>query len=430
MMLTFTRRSALWIVLGTVAGALLCGPFPAGRLVADEMNLDELVRSAEKIERSKAASSPGAEALVVAWKRAYDVDSTDPRARNGFSRALTLRAVERLSAQNPIQARADASTAAELDPLSAQARFVLAVCGYRTEDPVLARGEAAATLDIEKEHGGALALLGRLAYEDGEIDRAEQLLERAGRAEPSRKEVKALLAKIERERALQRELTDLIFTTHFRLRFAPGQVEQEFARRVGDHLEAAYNHVGQTIGCYPRNVVPVLLYREAAFKEATGTKGWVGALFDGKIRIPITVGLIGDDALLRRTAFHEYTHACIRSQTAVCPTWLHEGLAQHMEGKRPRRRALAVIAGRGGLPRMAALTRGFTGVEKREVVELLYEQSLSFTTFLLDLRGPAEMTAILSELGNGRNIDRALDASFGEDLETLERRWLAGLTDG
>jgi len=60
----------------------------------------------------------------------------------------------------------------------------------------------------------------------------------------------------------------------------------------------------------------------------------VGALNDGRIRVPVQ-GLTQLTPALSLVLKHELTHSFVRQKTrAAAPTWVQEGIAQWMEGKR------------------------------------------------------------------------------------------------
>ena len=90
---------------------------------------------------------------------------------------------------------------------------------------------------------------------------------------------------------------------------------------------------------------------------------------------------------------------------------------------------LANLARTEKLPTMRSLDGGFSRIRDPRAAKIVYAQSLSFTAFLIGLRGPAEITAVLAELGRGEGLDRALERSYGEDLDALERRWRAARLD-
>jgi hypothetical protein len=88
----------------------------------------------------------------------------------------------------------------------------------------------------------------------------------------------------------------------------------------------------------------VVLYTQETFRDITRAPGWATALNDGRIRVPIQ-GLNSVTDELSRVLMHELTHSFIEQKTLRrCPTWLQEGLAQYMEGRRSDYYAAALVA--------------------------------------------------------------------------------------
>jgi hypothetical protein len=86
------------------------------------------------------------------------------------------------------------------------------------------------------------------------------------------------------------------------------------------------------------------LYTQEAFRDVTRVPGWAGGVNDGRIRVPVQ-GMETVSDLLARILKHELTHSFVFQKTAGrCPTWLQEGVAQWMEGRRTGNDAGALVA--------------------------------------------------------------------------------------
>src|SRR6202011_4017483 len=86
------------------------------------------------------------------------------------------------------------------------------------------------------------------------------------------------------------------------------------------------------------------LYTNQTFVDITRAPAWVGALNDGRIRVPVE-GLTSMTEELARVLMHELTHSFVGQKTGGhCPVWLQEGIAQYMEGKRSHKMAGALAA--------------------------------------------------------------------------------------
>src|SRR5262249_7913490 len=93
-----------------------------------------------------------------------------------------------------------------------------------------------------------------------------------------------------------------------------------------------FEDVSRTLDYTPPERIGVLLYTSQAFADITHAPSWVGALNDGRIRIPIH-GLSSVTPDLARVLRHELTHSLVGGKTSGrSPIWLEEGIAQWMDG--------------------------------------------------------------------------------------------------
>src|SRR5207248_565413 len=121
-------------------------------------------------------------------------------------------------------------------------------------------------------------------------------------------------------------------SNHFKLRYS-GASEPSLARDVLHTLERHYSADESELNYSPPYPIGVILYTQQTFADITRAPNWVGALNDGRIRVPVQ-GLIEMTPELSRVLKHELTHSFIQQKTrSRAPTWI-EGIAQWMEGKR------------------------------------------------------------------------------------------------
>ena len=163
----------------------------------------------------------------------------------------------------------------------------------------------------------------------------------------------------------------------------------------------------------PGAPITVLLYPKQAFRDVTQAAENVVGLFDGKIRIPLG-GLSRIDPQVERTLAHELTHAIVQAKTrGNCPRWLHEGLAQLAEGRKPS------AADR------AAVTKLLRQHDPESWHEsgFSYPAALSLTIRLESIRGETGLAELLDKLEDGNDIDSALQATFGMTYAELCRDW-------
>jgi hypothetical protein len=109
----------------------------------------------------------------------------------------------------------------------------------------------------------------------------------------------------------------------------------------------------------------------------------VGALNDGKIRVPVS-GLTQVNVELARVLKHELTHSFVRQITmGRCPIWFNEGLAQLEEGATTATMGsqLARAVATGRLPSFPSLEGPFLNMPQDQVA-LAYAQSLAALEYL------------------------------------------------
>ena len=282
-------------------------------------------------------------------------------------------------------------------------------------------------LEINPNADEVVLNLGIVYYYQERLDLALEKLTEYSQANPTDETARYFIEKINRENPVESTL-DTRETGHFIVKYSGTN-----KNLVGDSLlpilEDAYATVGEKLGYYPDHKVTVILYTDEEFKAATDSPGWAGAIFDGKIRIPVK-GASSSTDLLRKMVVHEYTHAVIFDLAGEnCPAWLNEGLAQSMEGA-PVDGADAVVMDyvklRGKDIPLRSLTVSFTNMSP-ESAYAAYMMSLSATDFLIDKYGMSSVRTILSGIKGGKTIEQAIQAALLISQEDFVDRWVVYL---
>jgi hypothetical protein len=166
----------------------------------------------------------------------------------------------------------------------------------------------------------------------------------------------------------------------------------------------------------------VLLYPDQAFRDIARSPSWVGAVNDGKIRVPVS-GLTSMTPDLARVLRHELTHSFIRQITlGRCPTWFNEGLAQLEEGATTTslgtQLARAFVSGH--LPPFSALEGSFMNLPTDEV-GLAYAKSLAALEYLRDTLGMGEVRRLLKALPGNTDINSLLQDEIRLNYPAFEQ---------
>jgi len=267
--------------------------------------------------------------------------------------------------------------------------------------------------DVAKFTGWAYSGLNKLDLAVAEWKKSLTL-----RADP---EVESALVKAQRDleaEAGYREGQSI----HFQLRYSGAAAPQTLVRDVLRTLEAHFSVIESALNYTPPDSISVVLYTGEAFTDITRAPSWVGALNDGRIRVPVQ-GLKEMNAELSRTLKHELTHSFITQKTrARCPTWVHEGVAQWMEGASAGDSASAFV---GEFDRthqtisLGALEGPWINLPGNDA-RVAYAWSLSVVEFIIKVGGPEDITRMLDQIAAGTAAQAAAKNILHMDYPELE----------
>jgi tetratricopeptide (TPR) repeat protein len=224
---------------------------------------------------------------------------------------------------------------------------------------------------------------------------------------------KALRDKQEEENYRENE------SSHFTLRYS-GAAEPGLAREVLRALEMHFSAIESELNYAPPEPIGVILYTHQAFADITRAPGWVGALNDGRIRVPVQ-GLAQLTPELSRVLKHELTHSFVRQKTrANAPTWIQEGLAQWMEGKRSGAAAsvlLRVYDAKQAMP-LGDLEAPWMRFSP-DAVAFAYAWSLANVEYIMQVEGISDIERILDRLASGSTTEAAVRDVLHSDYADL-----------
>jgi tetratricopeptide (TPR) repeat protein len=233
-------------------------------------------------------------------------------------------------------------------------------------------------------------------------------------------EVQAALDKAQRDKQEEENYKENE-SSHFTLRYS-GAAAPALARDVLRTLEMHFSAIESELSFSPPDSIGVVLYTQEAFADITRAPGWVGALNDGRIRVPVQ-GLTGVDSELSRVLKHELTHSFIQQKThGHAPTWIQEGLAQWMEGKRSGENAptLVQIYGDGhawSLAKMEGSWMGFSG----NSAAYAYAWALANIEYIVESDGMGDVERILDRIGAGTSTEAAVREVLHSDYGDLSQ---------
>jgi tetratricopeptide (TPR) repeat protein len=234
---------------------------------------------------------------------------------------------------------------------------------------------------------------------------------------------KALADKQEEESYKENE------SSHFKLHYS-GAAQPPLARDVLRTLEMHFSAIESALNYTPPESISVVLYTQDAFSDITRAPGWVGALNDGRIRVPVR-GLAAVDQELSRVLKHELTHSFVAQKThsacmagASCanraPTWIQEGLAQWMEGQRSGENATALLQihkDGHGIP-LSRLEGTWMGMNEN-TARFAYAWALANIEYIVQVDGMGDIERILDHIGSGMPTEAALREVLHSDYNDV-----------
>lgn len=276
----------------------------------------------------------------------------DAQAASGNASAVTRAALAHLAAGEFELSQHQAGKAMEqfaaMEPfIGTQRELVLANLTGRanallmTSEFSSALGLIAKARKIAPQSQDLAAMSGWTHYQLNQIDAAIADLQAAQRIRPDAR-VAALLEKAQRDKGAEDDFKEGE-SRHFVVRYHGG-ASRQLASEVIHTLEEQFQVLQAELHYTPAEPIVVILYTREAFRDVTHVPDWAGALNDGRIRIPVQ-GLEIVSEPLATSLKHELTHSFIYQKTqGRCPTWLHEGIAQWMTGRRSGQTAAQLIA--------------------------------------------------------------------------------------
>lgn len=370
-------------------------------------------------------------ASVRAFEEARKRLPEDATVVRNLARAVDRRGHEQLGRKKFDDALRDFETALALDPSQGRYPTSIALVYYTREELDEAERRLEAIVQKFEKETDAWVLLGETCYKLGRLQRALEALERAFALAPGRAGLPERLEKLRAETQVEGSFIPQN-STHFQFHFPPNRRDVvPLANRVASILEDAYWKVGRVLECYPEGRTQVVFYEVKDFTAVTRADEWVGALYDGKIRVPIRDFERQSDSL-GRTLHHEYTHRVLHAIAgSKVPTWLNEGIAQLMEEASVQAAEARLRAKPDKLLTATQLRGAFVGNADPQRAVVAYDQSLSLANYLVEQRGWSSLTRYLTALGRPAPDSvpepKAFEDEFRVPFEEMLTRWRLSL---
>jgi len=293
---------------------------------------------------------------------------------------------------------------------------------YRTNEKERAEKWLKKFIDMGGDRPGVYNLLGRIYYERNRLEEALYHFRVSLSLAPEQPQISELADKVRREINVEAGFTSEE-SRNFRLKYE-GTVSPEVTSLVLRICEEAYLDIGSTFKFYPENPVTIILYTDKQFSEVTQSPAWAEAIFDGKIRLPVQ-GLTDRSRVLERLIYHEFTHALVHEAGGKrAPIWMHEGMAQSMEGVDREISAVAkkVVEAGGPFP-LSTLEGGFLDMPSRKA-KAAYLESWLAMRYMDMYYGPFVMSEMIDALQHGGEIEDAVQRVTSRDYKEFDQSFL------
>ena len=206
--------------------------------------------------------------------------------------------------------------------------------------------------------------------------------------------------------------------------FSDEAISPDAVERVAARLADSYREQSAFFGAAFDAPQVVVLYGGRDYFSLVSIPDWVGGVFDGKIRVSMDPAL-GPTPTLEGVLAHELAHAFVRRVSADrAPGWVHEGVAQWLEGKRLSRREAREAFSGGRKPVSLAEMDGSLGRRTdRPTARALYAESLGLVEYLIHTHGSGTIVCLLQALAAGRSTEEALKQETGATPAELVAAW-------
>jgi hypothetical protein len=280
-------------------------------------------------------------------------------------------------------------------------------------------------VELDPENMDAHELLGDAYYKQNSLLAALAQWELVREFAPNRRGLQEKMEKAYREQAVEGNY-GRTGSRHFEIKFAPGTSGGDVSA-VLQHLEMAYRDIGRRFGgVYPPTPIQVIVYTLDDFAQTTLLDEHVGAVYDGKIRVPLKDkgGQTIDPKELERRLYHEYTHVVVRFLAdSNVPWWINEGLAETFSTELSSDDAelLQFARDNGKLFSLADLDKIELRTWSPDALRLAYVQSHATVRYMYDRFGLLSLSSLMTAMAEGMDPKEAVRLSYKRTYDMLEK---------
>ena len=361
---------------------------------------------------------------IRSFESAYRIERTNPTVRRNLCNALQAQANEYARDGDFDTATRLLAQAITVDPENASPLIQLGSYYLHVDMNADAVARLAEAVELDPGNLDAQELLGDAYYKQNHVTDAVSQWEYVRENDPNRRGLDSKLEKAQREASVENSFSKSA-SSHFEYLHKPN-INGVDLNKVLRILERAYREIGMKTGMYPPTPIQVSVYDAEEFEKATLLGDHVGAVYDGKIRVPIRdkSGTVLPEEELTRRLYHEYTHVVVRAWAGnKVPWWYNEGLAETFSNdlSAADTALLREANSQGLLFTLADLEQAQLKKLDTDALNLAYRQAHATVDFMWKKYGVRGMTAMMESLRAGASAEESLIASHRLNYDLLQR---------
>jgi tetratricopeptide (TPR) repeat protein len=342
---------------------------------------------------------------IEALEKAYRNNPSNKSLKISLINARKIKANSLIQKGKYAEAIEELRPIVAIQPDDAEVRLALGALYLSLGSLSMAETQLREMLILDYSNADAHYLLGEIYYRQEKLTQAIREWKKSLQLKPD-EALQAKLDRLTREEAMRANYSTES-SARFELKYT-GSSNPQLGKAIISVLESMHNQLSRKLDYLPRESIVVILYSNQDFYDATGAPRMVEGLYDGKVKIPIR-GLTSVTSQVNSVLMHELTHAFLHGKTkGNCPRWLHEGIAQYMEGKSAR--AYDYQLGQ------IVKNSGFSSLP-------LYPASLSMVEYMIQAYGFSDLLRILKALGDGMSVDMAMKQYLHANFQEFAQEW-------
>lgn len=365
------------------------------------------------------------EEAVQSFERAYELAPDNAVVRRNLCNAHQAAANALAKEADFAAAVRHLELATSIDPENESPLIQLGSYYLRLDYVAEAIARLEQAIELAPRSVDAHDLLGDAYYMDNDVPSAQVQWKWVLEVQLNRPGLREKIEKASREAAVEASFRPS-GSRHFQLTYSP-DIPGRMLRRVTNCLERAYIDVGRDLGgTYAPTPIQVIVYNAKEFTDATQAGQHIGALYDGKIRIPLydPSGNALSDEELKQRLYHEFTHVVVRFLAGNrVPWWLNEGLAETFSKPLGSNEMglLQTAQEEKGLFTLQELSDSQLKKLEPVVLRLAYAQAHATVHYLWTRFGQHRLVNLMSDIAQGIDPEEAVRRNYNRSYAGLEK---------